>query len=112
MVDVIKRTYVVSQELEILHFETPIWNFILREITGVKTVEDFMPQIMLRAMAFANGVAMSLSAKNYSCVVDVRGEVKISGGAQTQECEIKIEKDYRLISSRRRGLYRDFSSGY
>jgi len=77
-----------------------------------KTVEDFMPQIMLRAMAFANGVAMSLSAKNYSCVVDVRGEVKISGGAQTQECEIKIEKDYRLISSRRRGLYRDFSSGY
>lgn len=45
MVDVIKRTYVVSQELEILHFETPIWNFILREITGVKTVEDFKYRI-------------------------------------------------------------------
>ena len=26
--------------------------------------------------------------------------------------QVKIEKDYHLISSRRRGLYREFSSGY
>lgn len=77
-----------------------------------KKLEGPMPQIMLRSGAFANGVAMALCAKNYACVSDIRGKIVFSGAADITKTKIKIEKDYHLISSRRRGLYRDFNSGY
>lgn len=77
-----------------------------------KKLEGHMPQVMLRAGAFANGVAMALCAKNYACVSDIRGNTVIAGSSDIVNVNIKIEKDYHLISSRRRGLYRDFNSGY
>ncbi len=77
-----------------------------------KKLENTMPQIMLRSGAFANGVAMALCAKNYACVSDIRGNVTVASSADIVKAKIKIEKDYHLISSRRRGLYRDFNSGY
>ena len=77
-----------------------------------KKLETAMPQIMLRAGAFANGVAMSLCASGYACVADIRGDITVARTADIIDAQIKIEKDYRLISSRRRGLYRDFNSGY
>lgn len=77
-----------------------------------KKLENTMPQIMLRAGAFSNGVAMSLCAKDYACVSDVRGNIVVAGSNEMVKANIKIEKDYHLISSRRRGLYREFNSGY
>lgn len=77
-----------------------------------KRVETQMPQIMLRSGAFANGVAMALVAENYAMVSDVKGNVAVSGSDKIIKEKIKIEKDYHLISSRRRGLYREFNSGY
>ncbi|MBE5754687.1 MAG: hypothetical protein E7340_05115 [Clostridiales bacterium] len=77
-----------------------------------KNLDDFMPQIMLRAGAFSNGVAMALCAKNYTCIADIRGRVNLSSSADIVSANIKIEKDYHLISSRRRGLYREFGAGY
>ena len=77
-----------------------------------KKLESPMPQVMLRAGSFANGVAMALCAKNYAAVSDIRGNITVAGGADIVNAKIKIEKDYRLISSRKRGLYRDFGSGY
>lgn len=77
-----------------------------------KKLDSVMPQIMLRAGAFANGVAMALCAKNYVTVADIRGNVAFAGSLGVLKTKIKIEKDYHLISSRRRGLYRDFNSGY
>ncbi|MBQ7349247.1 MAG: carbon-nitrogen hydrolase family protein [Clostridia bacterium] len=77
-----------------------------------KKLDNTMPQIMLRAGAFANGVAMALCAKNYACVADIRGNITVASGAEIVKAKVKIEKDYHLISSRRRGLYRDFNSGY
>lgn len=77
-----------------------------------KKLESFMPQIMLRAGAFANGVAMALCAKNYACISDVRGKIVCAGSSDIIKTKIKLEKDYHLISSRRRGLYREFNSGY
>ena len=71
-----------------------------------------MPQVMLRAGAFANGVPMVLCAKNYCTVADVKGNVLMASNADVADVNIKTEKDYHLISSRRRGLYRDFNSGY
>ncbi len=74
--------------------------------------ENSMPEIMLRASAFANGVVMAMCAENYALVSDIKGEVSVAGSNQTVKAKIKIEKDYHLISSRRRGLYREFNSGY
>lgn len=77
-----------------------------------KKLDSFMPEVMLRAGAFANGVAMSLVSKGQVTIADVRGRVVLSSCNDVIKAKIKIEKDYHLISSRRRGLYRDFSSGY
>ena len=77
-----------------------------------KSVDGYMPQTMLKAMAYANGVAMVLCSKNYVCVADVRGKTNLVASSDIVKTKIKTEKDYHLISSRRRGLYRDFNSGY
>ncbi len=77
-----------------------------------KKLENTMPQIMLRAGAFSNGVAMALCAKDYACVSDIRGNILVASSKEIVKAKIKIEKDYHLISSRRRGLYREFNSGY
>lgn len=74
-----------------------------------KSIDSYMPQIMLRASAFANGVAMALCAKNYACVSNVKGEISLACASDIVKTEIKIEKDYRLISTRRRGIYREYS---
>lgn len=77
-----------------------------------KNLDGQMPQVMLRAGAFSNGVYMALCAKNYACISDVKGNVAIASANDIVKTEIKPIKDYRLISSRRRGFYKDFSSGY
>lgn len=78
----------------------------------MKKIDNFMPQIMLRAGAFSNGVPMALCTKNYASISDVRGKIIMASNSEIIKSKIKIEKDYHLISSRRRGLYRDFNSGY
>ena len=77
-----------------------------------KKLEGAMPQIMLRAGAFSNGVPMAMCAKNYAMCADIKGNVTVAGGGDLVIADIKPEKDFRLISCRRRGLYRDFNSGY
>ena len=77
-----------------------------------KKLDNYMPQIMIRAGAFSNGVAMALCAKNYCAISDIRGKIIMASSGEIVKSKIKIEKDYHLISSRRRGLYRDFNSGY
>ncbi len=77
-----------------------------------KTAKNTLPQVILRATAFSNGVPMVMCAQNYATAVDVRGNVVYSSPLKLAKLKIKIEKDYHLISSRRRGLYRDFNSGY
>ena len=77
-----------------------------------KKIENHAPLLMLRSSAFANGVAMALCTKNYACVADISGKIAFSGNGDIIKTKIKIQKDYHLISSRRRGLYRDFNSGY
>ncbi len=77
-----------------------------------KKIENFMPQVMIRAGAFSNGVAMALCAKNYCAISDIRGKIVVAGSSEIIKSKINIEKDYHLISSRKRGLYRDFNSGY
>lgn len=77
-----------------------------------KKLEGVMPQIMLRAGAFANGVSMALCAKNYACLADSFGSIAVAGSGEIIKAKAGTEKDFRLISSRRRGVYRDFNAGY
>lgn len=77
-----------------------------------KKLEGSMPKIMLRAGAFANGITMGLCASNYACVADIKGNISIASGSEIVKAKVKTDKDYHLIISRRRGLYRDFNSGY
>ena len=81
-------------------------------ICVLKKMDNMMPQVMLRACAFSNGIPMVLCAKNYCVASNIRGEVTASSRASIIKTEVKTEKDYHFISSRRRGLYRDFNSGY
>ncbi len=77
-----------------------------------KKVNNSMPVVMLRANAFANGVTMTLCADKYVDVADIRGNIALASSKDIVEMDIKPEKDYHLISSRRRGIYRDFVGGY
>ena len=76
-----------------------------------KKIEDFAPQLMLRAGAFANGVPMALCAKNYAIVSDIKGSVSLASCQGVVKAKVSNKKDFHLISSRRRGLYREFGSG-
>ena len=58
-----------------------------------KKLENSIPQIMLRASAFSNGVATALCAKNYAMVADIRGNIKIASALDIVKTKIKIEKD-------------------
>lgn len=77
-----------------------------------KKQQNYMPQIMLRAGAYANGVAMGMCAEEYASVSDIRGNIICASKMPFVKTNLKIEKDYHLISLRRRGLYREFNSGY
>ncbi len=77
-----------------------------------KKVENHVPNLMLRAGAFANGVLMALCADNYASVSNIKGEILLASPKDIIKTQLKIEKDYHLIVSRRRGMYREFSSDY
>ena len=77
-----------------------------------KKVENHVPNLMLRAGAFSNGVLMALCADNYASVSNIKGEILLASPKDIIKTQLKIEKDYHLIVSRRRGMYREFSSDY
>lgn len=81
-------------------------------ICPFKKIDDQMPVVMLRAGAFFSGVPSALCAENYSAAADVDGNVLSAGGRKINKLEIKTEKDFRFITSRRRGLGANRDSAY
>ena len=77
-----------------------------------KKMNGSMPQIMLRAEAYSNGVAMALCADKYAVLSDARGNIAAAGGGDFMSCTVKSERDYRLISSRMRGYSKEFKGKY
>lgn len=77
----------------------------------IKEVENSIPQIMLRACAFSNGIVMALVSKNYFSVANNKGEIAYAGNKDANKINIKIEKDCHLVGARRRGFYREFPRG-
>ena len=77
-----------------------------------KKQENTLPQIVLRAQAYCNGVPMALCAQGYCCVADIRGNVALSSSADTIKINVKPERDYHDIGLRKRGLCKDTFNGY
>lgn len=77
-----------------------------------KKQEGFMPQIVLRAFAYANGVPMALCAQGYATAVDIKGKIISATSAEILKTKIKTERDYHEIGLKRRGLYRENNSVY
>ncbi len=65
--------------------------------------EDLMPQVCARAQAFMFGVVFALCGGEYSAVTDAFGNVKASGSGNVLKCAVSVEKEYRKITTRRRG---------
>ena len=60
-------------------------------ISVYKKITSSIPQIMLRASAFTNGVIISMIAEDYVQVADTNGEILLAGKG-TKEIDLKIKK--------------------
>ncbi len=75
-----------------------------------KKQTNTMPQIMLRAYSFVNGLPMALCSKEYVSVCDFKGNVISAGSADLIKVDLSIERDYHNVTIKRRGRYRDLTS--
>lgn len=75
-----------------------------------KQLENEIPLLMMRTHAYCNGVAMALCAKNYSAISDTKGKIVYASSCDIAFFNVKIEKEYRLISFKRRGLYKGLNT--
>lgn len=76
-----------------------------------KTLSDIMPQILIRAYAFSNGVDISLCAKNYFCISDAYGKIAYASAKDTGAFDLQITKEYTPVTTLRRGLKKDYGVG-
>lgn len=72
-------------------------------ISVYKMVKNSMPQVLMRAGSFSNGVNICMVADNYIQATDHKGNVIFATGKKMLETEIKIEKEFHTITLRRRG---------
>ena len=75
-----------------------------------KKQTNTMPQIMLRAYSFTNGLPMALCSSEYVSVCDFKGNVITSGSADLIKVDLSLERDYHNVTIKRRGRYRDLTS--
>lgn len=71
-----------------------------------------IPQVMMRAGSYSNGVSICMAAEGYMQISDIKGEVVYASDSGLIEYNLEILKDYHLIQSRRRGLYREIYSSF
>ncbi len=71
-----------------------------------------MPQVMMRAAAFASGVTVCMGARGYVQIADIKGEIVCALDATMVEYNTEIVKDFHLIQARRRGCYREIYSSF
>lgn len=69
-----------------------------------KNIENFMPQTVAKAQAFCNGVDIILVSKEQFFYVNNNGEMKLSSYKNITKKEIKIQKEYHTLISRKRCL--------
>lgn len=75
-------------------------------------VEDFVPQLMVRACAFCSGVNVCMCASGLAQIAGPDGEMRMR--AAKKECDFAFEpaREYRLTSVRTRGQVRRKRADY
>lgn len=76
-------------------------------IVSVVKSRERMSEVMLRASAYAEGVPIALVAAKYAEIADIKGEIAFAGSRSVAHAQLKLQKDYHLVSCRRRGRYKE-----
>lgn len=75
-------------------------------------IYNTIPQVMMRAASYSNGVNICMAAEGYVQISDIRGEIVCALDAKILEYSLEIIKDFHLIQARRRGFYREIYSSF
>ena len=62
--------------------------------------------LLIRAWAYAFGVPVFFCAEGYGAVADVTGDLAFSSPQSVAETELALRKEYHLVETRRRGVYK------
>lgn len=74
--------------------------------------ENETMNFMFRAGAFVGGLDCVLVAKGYGCVADAKGKVSVSGRDNFVKAEIMPTREYKKISTKKRGYGKSPESAY
>ena len=75
-------------------------------------IEDFVPQLMMRADAFVSGVRLAMCAAGCAQVASVTGDVEMLSPKKECDHSFAPEREYHVVSGRRRGFARKILSDY
>ena len=78
----------------------------------IKKLENFMPITLIKANSFMNGVATALVAQEYASVANSQGKIISAAKSDLLKVKVNIDKEYHIISSRRRGISVEKTSPY
>ncbi len=70
-----------------------------------KCADTHIAQVMCRAAAFAFGTPIVFCSEGYSFTTDIRGQIVAGGNCAVLKIELKKERNYRVISQKRRGIF-------
>lgn len=75
-------------------------------------IEDFLPQLMMRADAFVSGVTVAMCAAGVAQVASLSGEMAMLSPKKESEYSFVPEREYHIVSQRRRGFYKKRRSDF
>ena len=75
-------------------------------------IEDFLPQLMMRADAFVSGVTVAMCAAGVAQVASLSGEMAMLSPKKESEYAFVPEREYHIVSQRRRGFYKKRRSDF
>ena len=73
-----------------------------------KKMEGFMPEILMRASSYSNGVITLICAEDYASVINQKGEIVVAGSKQIINSEFVNENYFSLLKVRRRGHAKEY----
>ena len=75
-------------------------------------IHNAIPQVMMRAASYFNGINICMAAEGYVQISDIKGEIICALDSSIFEFSMEIVKDYHLIQARRRGFYKEIYSSF
>ncbi len=69
-------------------------------------IEDFVPQLMMRASAFVSGVPIVMCAAGIALAAERTGEMAMTSPKKESDYVLTPEREYHIVSGRRRGFYK------